>query len=83
MFEFHITGFAAAGAENYYYSSNNPVDITVNAKTKTEALKKAEDVLGHVIHKNTMKIVIKELYEIVIPLDEKRKEILSNVEVSE
>ncbi len=63
MFEFHIQGFAAVGSDGYYYSGANPVDVTVNAKTKTEALEKAERVMEHPIHRGTMKIVIREVYD--------------------
>lgn len=59
MFKFHIKGFAACN-DTYYYDSNYPVDIKVNAETITEAVAKAEKVLGYKIHGNTMRITIEE-----------------------
>lgn len=60
MYEFHITGFAECN-DPHFYDSDATVDITVRAYTKFDAIKKAEFVLEHGIHKDTMKIVIKEL----------------------
>jgi hypothetical protein len=59
MFKFYIKGFAACN-DPYYYSSSCPVDIKVNAETKAEAITKAEKVLGHKIHRSTMRITIEE-----------------------
>lgn len=60
MYEFHITGFAECN-DPYFYDGDATVDITVRAYTKSDAIKRAESVLEHGIHKDTMKIVIKEL----------------------
>ena len=60
MYEFHITGFAECN-DPYFYDSDATVDITVRAYTKSDAIEKAESILEHGIHKDTMKIVIKEL----------------------
>ena len=59
MFKFYIKGFVACN-DPYYYDSNYPVDIKVNAETTTEAVAKAEKVLGYKIHRNTMRIIIEE-----------------------
>lgn len=59
MFKFHIKGFAACN-DPYYYDSNYPVDIKVNAETRTEAIEKAEKVLEYTIHRSTMRIIIEE-----------------------
>lgn len=59
MFKFHIKGFVACN-DTYYYDSNYPVDIKVNAETITEAVAKAEKVLECKIHGNTMRITIEE-----------------------
>ncbi len=45
MFKFHIKGFAACN-DPYYYSSSYPVDIKVNAETKTEAVAKASNFVN-------------------------------------
>lgn len=60
MFEFNIQGFAAC-KDPYYYDRDSPVDITVCAETVSEAMVKAEKVVGCKIHKYHRRIKIKEL----------------------
>ena len=59
MFKLHIKGFAACN-DPYYYDSDYPVDIKVNAETRTEAIAKAEKALEYTIHRSTMRIIIEE-----------------------
>ena len=60
MFEYHFTGYVACN-DPYYYSSSSPVDVTVYADNRAEALKKAESALGYKIHLGTMRCVAKEV----------------------
>lgn len=59
MAEYHFTGYAAC-VDPYYYSSDDPIDITVYAHGYSEALSKAEKLLGCKIHRRTLRCVIKE-----------------------
>jgi len=59
MAEYRFTGYVAC-VDPYYYSSDDPIDITVYADGYSEALSKAEKLLGHKIHKRTLRCVIKE-----------------------
>lgn len=58
MFKFHITGFEGNGSS---YWSNRPIDITVFAEKLTEAVLKAETVLGSTISANQRQIIIEEM----------------------
>ena len=76
MFKFHITGFAECN-DPYYYDSNRPVDITVNAETQAEAITKAEKVLGYRIHSSGKRVTITED---VAPKSEVAREIFEEIE---
>ena len=59
MLKFHIKGFEACN-DPYYFDRDYPVDITVKAFNRVEAVEKAEKILGHKIHRSTMYITISE-----------------------
>lgn len=59
MFEFNFKGYLACN-DPYYYSSSSPIDVTVFAENKNEALKKADSIVGY-IHRNTCLCTVKEI----------------------
>lgn len=60
MFEFRITGFREC-PDQYYYDRGTPIDITVRADSQSDAIQKAELVLGYKIHYHGRRVVIKEV----------------------
>lgn len=58
MFKFHITGFVGNGADFWI---NRPINITVFAENETQAIAKAETVLGQNISTSGRKVVVEEL----------------------
>ena len=46
MYKFHIIGYQGLCKNDYQYSSDCPVDVTVFADTLNHAIDKAENILG-------------------------------------
>lgn len=59
MFEFNFKGYLACN-DPYYFSRSHPIDVTVFAKNRSEALEKADSIVGY-IHRNTCKCTVKEI----------------------
>lgn len=59
MFEFNFKGYLACN-NPYYYSSDYPIDVTVIAENESEALKKADSIVGY-IHRRTLRCQSKEI----------------------
>ena len=62
MFEFKIKGYLAC-KDPYYYSSKKEIEITVFAENITEALEKADSVIGY-IHRETYTCTVREILEV-------------------
>lgn len=58
MYKFHITGYAGNG---HTFWRDSPVDITVFANSQSEAISKAQAILGHHISFSGRKIFIEEM----------------------
>lgn len=62
MCKFRITGFESSESwESYQYYSDAPVDVTVFAKSKKEAIEKAEKIIGCPISITNRHIVVQEV----------------------
>lgn len=61
MYKFHITGYQGLCKNDYQYSDEYPVDVTVFADRLNHAIDKAENILGMYISTAYRKIVIEEV----------------------
>ena len=58
IFKFHITGYAGNGSD---FWNDLPVDVTVVSNRLTEAIAKAESVLGFTISTHNRNVVVEEM----------------------
>lgn len=63
MYKFHITGYAATEKGSSYYCGSCPFDVTVYAERVSDALVKAEAVMGEYISTTHRKIVVEEILD--------------------